>query len=91
MECKKCFIATDLSSPSNYFVLDNLIIIFESARSAYAQRLITMASSLEAIANSDGGDGKSKSDLYLQFLNEAVASGNFQSCSQFVDHGKIAI
>jgi len=50
-----------------------------------------MASALEAIANSDGGDGKSKSDLYLQFLNEAVASGNYQSCSQFVDHGKIAI
>jgi hypothetical protein len=48
-----------------------------------------MASSLEAIANADGSDGKSKSDLYLQFLNETVASGNFQTCSQFVDHGKI--
>jgi len=56
-----------------------------------AYLLNTMASALEAIANSDGGDGKSKNDLYLQFLNEAAASGNYQSCSQFVDHGKIAI
>ena len=50
-----------------------------------------MASSLEGIANSDGADGKSKSDLYLQYLNEAVASGNFEACSQFVDHGKLAV
>jgi hypothetical protein len=50
-----------------------------------------MASSLEAIANSDGGDGKSKSDLYLQFLNESVASENYQACSQFVDHGKSVV
>ena len=50
-----------------------------------------MASSLDAIATGDGADGsKSKSDQYVQFLNEATASGNIEAFKQFVDHGAFA-